>query len=450
MAMKGERDQALSGTTFASARMISHGQATIEARRCLRCYDAPCTQACPVHIDVPGFITRLAEGNLAGSCQLLVEPNPLAATCGLVCPTMNLCEGACVLPRMGQSPIRIGALQFFVAASACSGEAPAAVQAPGNIAVIGGGPSGLSCAVALRRMGHRVSLFESTGSLGGLMQEAVPPHRLPDWVVGEDLGRLEPLGIDIHLNSHVDEVTAKEIREKYDAIYVAIGMGKTRRLAVPGSNQEGVLPAMDYLRQVRASEAGRAAAPDRSATVLVLGGGNVALDAAIVARRRGAERVIVLYRRTIEEMPGWRSEYMEATGLGIEFRWLTTVSKVLGQDGRIQAVEVQPMRLDRAQADGRRGVIPDAEGARYVIACDVLLLALGQELDMSVAAAFPLSVTQGGMIAIQSGNAQTSLAKVFAGGDAVSGSGTIVHAVAQGMAAAREIDAWLCESRRPQ
>jgi dihydropyrimidine dehydrogenase (NAD+) subunit PreT len=448
--MKGERDQALWGTPFAFARMISHGQATIEARRCLRCYDAPCTQACPVHIDVPGFITRLAEGNMAGSRQLLIEPNPLAATCGLVCPTMNLCEGACVLPRMGQSPIRIGALQFFVAASARSREAPAAVQAPGNIAVIGGGPSGLSCAVALRREGHRVSLFESTGSLGGLMQQAVPPHRLPAWVVSEDLGRMESLGIDVHLNSHIDETAAKEMQEQYDAVYVAIGMGKTRRLAVPGSDLVGVRPAMDFLCQVRASEQGHAAAPDMPASVLVLGGGNVALDAAIVASRRGAERVIVLYRRSIEEMPGWRSEYMEATGLGVEFRWLTTVSRVLGQDGRVRAVEVQPMRFDGVQDDGRRGVIADAEAPRYVVACDLLLLALGQDLDMSVAKSFPLSVTRGGMIAVQPGKARTSLAKVFAGGDAVSGSGTIVHAVAQGMAAAREIDDWLGESRRPQ
>lgn len=423
--------------------LINRSQALFEARRCLHCYEAPCSQACPTSIDVPGFIRRLEEENFEGSYQILVDSNPLPAICGLVCPTSDLCEGTCLLHRVGQRPIRIGALQYFVASGFQQPERVVDLPSPSRVAVIGGGPSGLACAVALRRLGHIVHLFDRASSLGGLMDQVTPAFRLPYEVVNNELARLSQLGIHFYLGEEIDGRSAGRLLQEYDALFLGIGLSSSITLSIPGAELPGAMLAWDFLRQARLCARGDASPPALGQCVVLLGGGNVALDAAMVAKRLGAERVIVLYRRTMNEMPAWRSEYLEASSLGVEFRWLSAIKAIKGHEGKVQAVEVQPMRLTSGQMDGRRGVEPDPRAASYGLPCDGVLLALGQALDEELAGALGLSTTEAGTILVNPETFQTDQSQIFAGGDAVNGGATVVEAIAQGMAAGRAIHDWL-------
>lgn len=422
---------------------MNYSQALVEAQRCLGCYDAPCTQACPVHIDVPGFIHRLADENLAGSNDLLVERNPLAAICGLVCPTMDLCEGACVLPDTGQSPIRIGALQYLVASRFQVCEPLEQNPGPRRIAVVGGGPSSIGCAIVLRRRGHEVHLFERASSLGGLIGQVIPAYRLPAEAAAHDLGRLQQSGINFHLGADITPEGLAELEREYDAVFIGIGLGDLNIGAVPGSDLDGVTLAMDFMKQARLYAGGRAAKPDVGETVVIAGGGNVALDAAILARQFGAERSIVLYRRSLAEMPAWRSEYIDAAAAGVEFRWLSTIRNVMGKEGRVKAVEVQPMRRTGVGPDGRRGVEKDPEASPYLLPCNKVLLALGQTLDRTWIESLGLDISSRGTVRVDPRTYQTSRLKIFSGGEAASGGTTVVACIAQGLAAGQAMHEWL-------
>ncbi len=415
----------------------------MEARRCLRCYDAPCSRACPAHVDVPGFISRLVEDDLAGSYQVLVTANPLPAICGLVCPTQELCEGACVLSRLGQRPIQVGALQYHVAANARQDAQASDVASGHRVAVIGAGPSGLSCAVELRRLGHGVSVFDRAGAPGGLVDQVIPHWRLPHADVERELGRIRHIGIDFHFGGEIGPARAAELRQDYDAIYLATGLGKSASPTLPGADLPGAMPALGFLHAARRAMRGEGPAPATGECVVVMGGGNTALDAAAAAARLGASRVIVLYRRTLVEMPAWRSEYMQAASLGVEFRWLSTVSAIRAKDGKVGAVEVQPQRLVAAGADGRRGVEVDRSAPTYVLPCTTVFQAVGQLVDTDLAATLGLGTTAGGAIRIDRETGQTTHPGIFAGGDMINGGATVVEAVADGMRAARAVHAWL-------
>ena len=424
---------------------MNHSQALVEAQRCLYCFDAPCTQACPVRIDVPGFIKRLAEQNYAGSGQLLFAANPLATTCGAVCPTADLCEGACVLRGLGQRPIRIGALQYLVASQFQAVPLAGVEGFPYRVAIIGGGPSGLGCAATLRRLGCTTSIYERTPLLGGLANRVIPAYRLPQGTVEHDVALLEQLDLDCHLQSEIDRSALEGLLRKHDAIFLGIGLSGCRGLAVPGGELAGVVQAIEFLGQVRAFHQGKAARPEIGETVVVIGGGNVALDAAVTAKLLGAEQVLVLYRRSMEEMPAWSSEYVTAASVGVEFRWLSKVEAIQGDDRRVQAVQVQPMRRTGAQSNGRRGVEADSRGLPYLLRCDTVLLALGQVLDSELAEALALPLTQEGTLQVDPVTYQTGNPKVFAGGETVSGAATVVSSLAVGMTAGRAIHRWLPE-----
>lgn len=422
---------------------INHSRAIYEAKRCLYCYDAPCTQACPVHIDIPGFIKRIVEENLEGSYELLFQPNPFATVCGLACPTEDLCEGACVLSTIGQSPIQIGALQYYVASNLQIPEKPGNQDQPKRIAIVGGGPSGLSCAIALRRIGHNVHLFERKPSLGGLMEQVIPAYRLPQKSIDHDFERLKPLDIHVDLEHSIAGNEIAELIDEYDAIFLSVGLQRRNKLSIPGMELTGVMGALEFLEAARRFLRSDGARPILGECVVVVGGGNVALDAASMAKRLGAERVVILYRRTMSEMPGWRSEYIEAASLGIEFRWLSTITHIAGVEDEIHSVTIQPMRLTTTQADGRRGVEPDPISKAYEFPCNSVLMALGQSLDPELVNAVALPLNASGMIEASPDKYQTANPKIFTGGEAMSGGTTIVQSIAQGMAAGQAIHSWL-------
>lgn len=422
---------------------INAGHAIVEAQRCLGCHDAPCTQACPVHIDVPGFIRRIAQNNLAGSNQLLLERNPLAAVCGLICPTADLCEGACVLPQMGQQAVRIGALQYFVADQFPGQEVVAENGLGKRIAVIGSGPSGLSCAVVLRRYGHQVHLFDRSNGPGGLVAHVIPPYRLLPEALERELRRLEKYGIAFHFGVEVTPEMVCRFEKEYDAVYLGIGLSEVNTASFPGSNFRGVRPALEFLEEARLSASDKLPVPGSGETVVVVGGGNVALDAAIIAKKSGAERVIVLYRRSLEEMPAWRSEYIDAAEWGVEFRWLSTINRIVGEENHVKALEVQPMRRTEALPGKRHGVEPDLSAPPYLLPCQTVLLALGQRLDEAWANEAEVPISGQGTLSVNLLTHQTDHPKLFAGGEAMMGGTTAVTCIADGMAAGNSIHNWL-------
>ena len=426
-----------------TTHLIGYSEAMIEAQRCLGCYDAPCSLACPAHVNVPGFIHRLAEENLAGAGELLFSSCPLATTCGLACPTLDLCEGACTLSKMGQTPVRIGSLQTFVASQYTQLDDREELDGPSRVAVIGGGPSGLGCAAQLRRLGYEVHLYDRAALLGGLVDRVIPHHRLPREVVDFDLTRIRQSGVVLHLGQNVDQSAVRELLDSSDAIFVGTGLSNTRTLTVPGVESEGVISALDYLDRARQSEKREAGVPSLGQQVVVVGGGNVALDAAVMAKKLGAERVIVLYRRTKDEMPGWESEYIEAATLGVEFRWLSVVQEINSLHGKLQSVAVQSMKLSNPGADGRRKVVPDTQVPAYVLRCDSVVLALGQIIDPVLLDHLGLSLSEQGTVPVNEATYQTENPRLFCAGEAVSGGATIVYSMSQGMAAGRAMHAWL-------
>lgn len=425
-----------------TTRLYSRAEALVESRRCLGCYDAPCMQSCPAGVNIPGFIRRLREENFQGAGLFVYEACPLSVTCGMACPSDTLCESACVLKNLGQTPVRISALQAFAASQYRKKDEMAGCSTPARVAVIGAGPSGLGCAVQLVRFGHQVHVFDGATSLSGLVDRVIPAHRLPHEMVELDLQRIRELPIDFHLGEKINFERASQLVSTHDAVYLAAGLSGENPFDIQGSDLPGVISAMQYLGQARSYIKGESSIPETGRVVAVIGGGNVALDSATVAKRLGAERVIVLYRRTREQMPGWKSEYLEAAALGVEFRWLTIVEEVLGNGKRVTGVRLASMRLGDAGVDGRRKVEPDPQAGIYLMQCDQVIHALGQALDSSIFQSLGLPIDAKGRIAVDPLSHQVGETTIFAGGECVSGGSTIVSSMSQGMQSARAIHQW--------
>ena len=418
--------------------------AVAEARRCLLCEDAPCEKGCPAGVGIVRFVKAIRSQNFKKAIATIRESNVLAGVCARVCPHTSLCEGRCSATDLAE-PIAIGVLQRFCADSIRRRPLKPGPHAPPmgvKVAVVGSGPAGIACAIGLRGRGYDVTLFEAADTIGGLMRTAIPPYRLPRDVLDYEVELVESMGIEVRTGERVGD--AEALLGDHAAVFVAVGSGNEVRARISGENLEGVLSGLDLLEGVcNASETG-GDLPDLGERVAVVGGGNVAIDAARTAVRVGAGSVTIFYRRTEEEMPAWAEEIEAARQEGVEIVFLASPVTVLGMDGHIRALSLQRMELGEPDASGRRRPIP-IEGETFTAEADTVVMALGQAGD-GLLGALPNTEMHKNPT-VRPGEIFSPVPGIFVGGDAACGPSTVVEAVASGRAGAAAIDAYIEGSR---
>ncbi|MEK4425070.1 NAD(P)-dependent oxidoreductase [Solibacillus sp. FSL K6-1523] len=418
---------------------MTKNEAIEEANRCLYCYDAPCITACPTSIPIPNFIKKIASSNMKGSAMTIMDANPIGASCARVCPTEELCEGACVL-NASTKPIKIGHLQRYATDWAIESGVELFKKGQTNgqkIAIIGSGPAGLSAARELSRFGYAVTIFEAEAKAGGLGSYGIVSFRLPNEVVDWEVEQIVKLGVEIKTNTTVGvDITPNEILAQYDRVILAIGMGAVPNLGIEGEPLDGVHDAIEFVKNTKVGALTEDLIGKR---VVVIGAGNTAIDGATCAKRLGAEQVEILYRRTEKEMTAYQFEYEFAKQDGVGFKWLTAPTKIIGDEaGKVMALECVKMKLGEAGADGRQR--PEVvEGSEFIMEVDAVIKAIGQTRFVSLIEAFGLQHING-VVDIDETTMQTSNAKVFACGDVVFGNGQgeamVVTAAQQGKDAA--------------
>ena len=415
--------------------MTQH-EATVEANRCLYCYDAPCMHACPTHIDIPTFIRKISTGNLRGSARTILESNFLGGTCARVCPVQELCEGACVLGAE-HTPIAIGRLQRYAVDHVQERGVQMFTPAPSTglkVTVVGSGPAGLSAAAELAKLGHAVTLLEKRELGGGLSTYGIIVLREPVEIALREVEAVKALGVEVRTQSELSNRAGLDaLLSEYDAVFLGLGLGAVPAIGIPG--EEHIL---DGLAVIEASKLGQPTGIGQR--VAVIGAGNTAIDAATVARRMGADTRMV-YRRTEAEMTAYRHEYEFALHEGVSFDFLTQPVRVLAKNGNVTGLECRQMVLGTPDSSGRPRPEP-VPGSEFVIGCDTVISAIGQEKP-ALALALGLKV-EGGYIAVSS-SLETSIPRVYAGGDCVRvrGSASTVMAVQDGKIAAAGIHAAL-------
>ncbi len=429
-------------------------QAVAAASRCLFCFDAPCTRACPTDIDVPSFIRQILHHNPVGAAETILNANIFGGSCARACPTEVLCEGACVDHTLLHEPVRIGRLQRY----ACDTTKARGIQfyragpdSGRRVAIIGSGPAGLTCAHELRKRGHGVTIFEAREMAGGLNTYGIAAYK---YDTAFALGEVEQVrqigGIDIRLNTPVDGAGIAELLRDYDAVFLGIGLGPTARLNIPGEELPGVWEALAFIEQTR-TKPPRACACGRS--VLVIGGGNTAVDAATAAVRLGAEDVTIAYRRGAADMPAFRYEYELSLADGIRWEFNAAPMRILSSDQNpvrkdgaatagdsLRAVGVEFLRT-RSSGAGRTAALESIPGSNFVMHADMVIKALGQDPLADLLSAIPGLKADRGRVIIDPATGATSVQGLFAGGDCVSKGGEVVDAVQAGKIAARAIDA---------
>lgn len=423
--------------------VLSPKAAVEESNRCLYCYDAPCIRACPTGINIPSFIKRIATDNLKGSAKTIMEANPVGASCSRVCPTEQLCEGACVL-NDASAPIMIGRLQRY--ATDWAMERDVQLFEPGKpngntVAIVGSGPAGLSAARELAREGFAVTVFEAKPLAGGLDTHGIVSFRLPQAVSLWEVEQVAKLGVEFRTGVKVGEdVAAADLLRDYDAVVLAAGMGRVPALGIEGEKLTGVYDAIELVESTKTDVP---AVPFLGAKVAVIGAGNTAIDAATCSVRLGAENVKIVYRRSREEMTAYDFEFEFAKQDGVQFNWLTAPKRIVGDEaGNVTHLECVKMSLsDKKGKDGRP--IPEpVEGSEFLLPVDAVVLAIGQERHRTLIDAFGLEHERG-VVKIDPASRRTSNPNVYAAGDIVFGAGAgeamVVSAAEQGKQAAYAI-----------
>ena len=425
-----------------------------EAQRCLNCPKPRCVEGCPVNVEIPKFIKAVSEENFAEAIKILKRKNSLSAVCGRVCPQENQCESKCVLGIKGE-PVAIGRLERFVADYAREhgldkAEASEIVAKGKKVAIVGSGPSGLTAAGDLAKLGYDVTIYEAFHVAGGVLMYGIPQFRLPKEIVQHEIKALKDLGVKIVVNAVIGRTfTIKELMEEegFDAVYVGTGAGLPYFMDIDGENLNGVYSANEFLTRVnlmKAYQFPKVATPVYCGKkAAIVGAGNVAMDAARTAKRLGAEHVYIVYRRGEEEMPARKEEIHHAKEEGIELRLLNNPVRILGDDkGWVNGLECVKMELGEPDASGRRSPV-EVKGSEYVLDVDMVVMAIGQGPNPLIKQTTPeLEVNKRGNIVANEVGA-TSIPGVFAGGDIVTGAATVISAMGAGKRAAAAIDEYL-------
>lgn len=424
-------------------------EAINEANRCLNCKNMPCVSGCPVGVHIPEFISKVKEGDFEGAYKVITLTNGLPAVCGRVCPQENQCEGKCVRGIKGE-PVGIGRLERFCADYMA--DKTADVQKPQSngikVAVIGSGPSGLTCAADLAKLGYEVTIFEAFHTAGGVLMYGIPEFRLPKATVQREINNLKKLGVEIKTDMVIGKtLSVDEIMGMgYKAVFIGTGAGLPNFMGIPGEGLVGVFSANEYLTRINLMKAYMSdydTPVKKFNSIAVVGGGNVAMDAARCAMRLGAEHVYIIYRRSEAEMPARREEVHHAKEEGIEIVYLTNPTEIIGdENGHVSGIKCIKMALGEAGADGRRSVtaIPDSE---YVIPIDACIMSIGTSPNPLIRSTTPgLDTNRKGCLIVNE-DMLTTKEGVYAGGDAVTGAATVILAMGAGKTAAKAIDEYI-------
>ncbi|MBR3779125.1 MAG: NADPH-dependent glutamate synthase [Clostridia bacterium] len=426
-------------------------QAIEEAGRCLQCKHKPCTGGCPVQVDIPSFVAEVAKGDFAAAYEVISRTSSLPAVCGRVCPQETQCESRCVRGKNGE-PVAIGRLERFVADwHNEQADVPACTIAQNGrrVAVVGSGPAGLACAGDLLRMGYDVTMFEALHLAGGVLVYGIPEFRLPKAIVQQEIRRLQKQGLHLQTNMVIGRVlSVDELMEQqgYEAVFIGTGAGLPRFMNIPGENLGGVYSANEFLTRVNLMKAYVPDSPTpirRGGRVVVVGGGNVAMDAARCALRLGADKVTIVYRRSAEELPARAEEVEHAMEEGIVFRFLSNPVEIVADDHRrVAGIHCVEMELGEADASGRRRPVVKAD-SDFIIDADAVIMAIGTSPNPLIKSTTAGLETQpfGGIVTNEWG--ATSRPGVFAGGDAVTGAATVILAMGAGKTAAEAMDKYM-------
>ena len=450
-----EQDPNVRNKNFLEVAMgYTEEMAMEEASRCLNCKNKPCVSGCPVNVRIPEFVARVAEGKFEEAYEIITSTNSLPAISGRVCPQENQCEGKCVRGIKGES-VSIGRLERFCADYHMKHSDAKAVKPQSNgkkVAVVGAGPSGLTCAGDLAKKGYEVTVFEAFHTAGGVLVYGIPEFRLPKAIVKKEVENLQDLGVEVKTNMVIGRVlSVDELFEMgYKAIFIGSGAGLPSFMGIEGEDLIGVYSANEYLTRTNLM---KAYLDDydtpiiKSKSVAVVGGGNVAMDAARCAKRLGAENVYIVYRRGMEEMPARKEEVHHAMEEGIIFKNLNNPVKILGdENGRVRAMECIEMELGEPDASGRRKPIAK-EGSNFELPVDTVIMSIGTSPNPLIRRTTPgLDTNKRGCLIVNEDTMQTTREGVYAGGDAVTGAATVILAMGAGKQAAQSIDEYLSKN----